>query len=58
VCWSADKKDQGTVIGTVWNEIIIEWDDGQTTSIQHNDMERVERAQLVPGERQSLQESR
>src|SRR5258705_13272540 len=24
VCWGADKNDQGTVIGTVWNEIIID----------------------------------
>src|SRR5207248_11658359 len=44
VYWGADKNDQSTVIGTVWNEIIIDWDDGQTTSIQHNDMARVERA--------------
>ena len=61
VCWGADKNDQGTVIGTAWNEIIIDWDDGETTSIQHNDMAQVERAQiacLVPGKRQSLQDSR
>jgi hypothetical protein len=58
VCWGTKKNDQGTVIGTVWNEIIIDWDDGHTISIQHNDMARVERAQLVPGKRQLLQDSR
>src|SRR5258705_7299018 len=61
VCWGADRNNQGTVIGTVWNEIIIDWDDGQTTSIQHNDMARVERAQiacLFSGKRRLLHDSR
>ena len=45
VCWGADKNDQGTVIGTACSEI-IDWDDGQTISIQHNDMAQVERASI------------
>jgi hypothetical protein len=43
VCWRATTTDQGTVIGTTWSEVIIDWDDGKTTSIQHNDMAQVER---------------
>jgi hypothetical protein len=43
VCWRASVTDLGTVIGTIWSEVIIDWDDGHTTSIQHNDMAQVER---------------
>jgi hypothetical protein len=43
VCWQASATDLGTVIGTTWSEVIIDWDDGHTTSIQHNDMAHVER---------------
>jgi hypothetical protein len=43
VCWKADENDQGTVVGTSWSGVTIDWDDGQTTSIQHNDMAQVER---------------
>jgi hypothetical protein len=35
--------DLGTVVQTAWNEVTINWDDGHTASIQHNDMARVER---------------
>jgi len=35
--------DLGMVIGTAWNGVTISWDDGYTTSIEHNDMARVER---------------
>jgi hypothetical protein len=31
-----------STIGTTWNAVIIEWDDGLTASIEHNDMARVE----------------
>jgi hypothetical protein len=46
VCWGATTIDLGTIIGTTWNSVIIDWDDGHTTSIQHNDMARVERVPL------------
>jgi hypothetical protein len=34
--------DLGTVVRTSWNEVTIDWDDGHTNSIQHNDMAQVE----------------
>jgi hypothetical protein len=43
VCWGATTTDLGTVVGTAWNGVTINWDDGRTTTIQHNDMARVER---------------
>jgi hypothetical protein len=43
VCWGASTSDLGTVVGTAWNGVTIDWDDGHTTSIQHNDMAQVER---------------
>jgi hypothetical protein len=44
VCWGATKTDLGTVIGTSWSEVTIDWDDGHSTTIQHNDMAQVQRA--------------
>jgi len=43
VCWGATTTDLGTVTETSWSGVIIDWDDGHTTSIQHNDMAQVER---------------
>jgi hypothetical protein len=43
VRWGATITDLGTVVGTAWSGVTIEWDDGHTSSIQHNDMARVER---------------
>ena len=43
VCWNISTTDLGTIVGTAWNEVSIDWDDGQTTSIRHNDMAQVER---------------
>jgi hypothetical protein len=43
VCWGATTTDLGTVVRTTWSEVTISWDDGHTTSIQHNDMAQVER---------------
>jgi hypothetical protein len=43
VRWNDSATDLGTVIGTAWNGVTISWDDGHTTSIEHNDMARVER---------------
>jgi hypothetical protein len=35
--------DLGTVIETNWAGVSINWDNGRTSSIQHNDMAQVER---------------
>ena len=43
VCWQAIKTDLGTVVGTAWSGVTINWDDGHTSSIRHNDMAQVER---------------
>jgi hypothetical protein len=43
VCWKNNSTDLGTIIGTAWSGVTISWDDGNTTSIQHNDMAQVER---------------
>jgi hypothetical protein len=43
VCWGVTTTDLGTVIRTTWSEVTIDWDDGHTSSIQHNDMAQVER---------------
>ena len=43
VCWKNSANDLGTVIGTAWSGVTISWDDGHTTSIEHNDMAQVER---------------
>jgi arylsulfatase A-like enzyme len=42
VCWGVTTTDLGTVVETSWSEVTISWDDGHTTSIQHNDMAQVE----------------
>ena len=43
VQWDKSLTDCGTVVGTAWSGVTIDWDDGHTTSIQHNDMAQVER---------------
>jgi hypothetical protein len=43
VCWGATTVDLGTVTGTSWSEVTISWDDGEASSVSHNDMARVER---------------
>ena len=43
VCWGSTTTDLGTVAGASWSGVTIEWDDGHTTAIQHNDMAQVER---------------
>jgi hypothetical protein len=43
VFWGGITTDQGTVIETAWAGVSINWDNGHTTSIQHNDMAKVER---------------
>jgi hypothetical protein len=44
VCWGASTADLGTVKTNGWGGVVIEWDDGRTSSIHHNDMRQVERA--------------
>jgi hypothetical protein len=46
VCWGATTTDLGTVVGTSWSEITISWDDGEASSVSHNDMARVERVPM------------
>jgi hypothetical protein len=43
VCWGASTTDLGTVVGTSWSGVTIDWDDKHTSSIQHNDMAQIER---------------
>jgi hypothetical protein len=43
VCWGPTTKDLGTVIATSWSEVTISWDDGEASSVSHNDMAKVER---------------
>jgi hypothetical protein len=43
VCWGAMTTGYGTVIATSWSEVTISWDDGETNSVSHNDMAKVER---------------
>jgi hypothetical protein len=42
VCWGAMTTDLGTVIGTSWSEVTISWDDGEASSVSHNDMAKVD----------------
>jgi hypothetical protein len=43
VCWKASATDQGTVVGTSWSGVTINWDDGEASSVSHNDMANIER---------------
>jgi hypothetical protein len=47
VCWGSSTTDLGAVIETSWSEVTISWDDGEASSVSHNDMAKIE---LVPGE--------
>jgi hypothetical protein len=38
-----DVKNQGTVRGTSWSGVTIDWDDGDSTSVSHNDMAQITR---------------
>jgi hypothetical protein len=38
-----DVKNQGTVRGTSWSGVTKDWDDGDSTSVSHNDMAQVHR---------------
>jgi hypothetical protein len=43
VCWGASTTDLGTVTETSWSGVIIAWDDGEASSVSHNDMAKIER---------------
>jgi hypothetical protein len=43
VCWKKSDTNHGTVTGTSWSGVTISWDDGDTNSVSHNDMAKVER---------------
>ena len=32
VCWKVSATDLGTVVGTTWSGVTIDWDDGHTAS--------------------------
>jgi hypothetical protein len=42
--WLGDVKNQGTVKGTSWSGVAIDWDAGDCTSVSHNDMDRIDRS--------------
>lgn len=42
VCWEGSATDLGTVVGMAWSGVTIDWDDGHTSSVRHNDMAQVE----------------
>jgi hypothetical protein len=43
VSWAESLTDLGTVKSNGWGGVVIDWDDGRTTSIHRNDMKQVER---------------
>jgi hypothetical protein len=43
VTWNGDTENQGTVKGKSWSGVTIKWDDGDSTSVSHNDMAQVGR---------------
>ncbi|MDB5604800.1 MAG: hypothetical protein JWP25_1700 [Bradyrhizobium sp.] len=43
VQWGVTTDDLGTVVATSWSGVTIDWDDRRTSSVQHNDMARIER---------------
>jgi hypothetical protein len=47
VCWGAATTDLGTVIGTSWSEVTIDLDDGEASSVSHNDMAKIERVPII-----------
>ena len=46
VSWGAMTTDLGTVVRTSWSGVTIDWGDGRTSSIQHNDMAQVEQVPM------------
>jgi hypothetical protein len=46
VHWGGATTDQGTISAVDWTGVTIKWDTGDSTTLFHNDMERVERVPL------------
>jgi hypothetical protein len=46
VFWQDDLKNQGTVREVSWSGVRIDWDDGDSTAVGHNDMAQVHRTKL------------
>jgi len=46
VSWRDKMTDLGTVVGIAWNAVTMDWDNGHTASIQHNDMMHVKRVPM------------
>jgi hypothetical protein len=42
VCWNKIATDLGTIVEVAWSGVTINWDEGQTVSVRHNDMAKVE----------------
>jgi hypothetical protein len=47
VAWEKNVTDLGTIVGVTWSGVTIKWDDGNTVSVRHNDMAKVERAPRI-----------
>jgi hypothetical protein len=47
VQWDNSLTDRGTVTHNAWGGVVINWDDGRTSSIHHNDMAHIERVPKV-----------
>jgi hypothetical protein len=43
VRWEESATDQGTVTHNGWSGVVINWDNGRTGTIHHNDMTQVAR---------------
>jgi hypothetical protein len=46
VCWGNTATDLGTVTGISWSEVIVVWDDGDSSSMNHNDMGQIQRVPI------------
>jgi uncharacterized protein (DUF2147 family) len=49
VSWARSLTDLGTVKSNGWAGVVIDWDNGRTSSIHHNDMKEVERVPVKIG---------
>ena len=47
VQWDNSLTDRGTITHNGWGGVVINWDDGRTSSIHHNDMAQIERVPKV-----------
>jgi hypothetical protein len=47
VSWRGDVTNRGTIKGKSWSGVTIDWDDGDSTSVSHDDMAQIHHM-LVP----------